>query len=490
MDKSLYLLVVLVGLLLRILTGFSPYSGESSAPKFGDYEAQRHWMEITVNLTPQQWYTVDADYWPLDYPPLTAYHEWIMGIMSWWFEPESVESYTSRGYETNSHRQIMRMSVVISDFLVYFLGAFLVSRMAPVKMRFVSFLILIVNPVAIYIDHAHFQYNTVALGFLLGAIFGIQADRPFLAAILFTCSFMFKQTFVYFAPIFLAYMLGEAIRFGGWNCVVRVAVLGAIVIGVITAIVFPIVFTPCGDSLACSSNQLSVMIQRIFPFGRGLLEDYVANVWTVLTPVLRLRNMTPLKQQLCGLGSLLGTIGGFIEVFLIVLKNPTPRVFPIALAVSAMSFYLFGWMVHEKAILLGFTAMISGLPVLKDTGKSHLIFRFMEACVLSMWRLMKIEGNQLAAYALLGVAWIASRYIGGLMCCERGWVNRGMVLMNIGAFISILFDCFVPTPGNFDYLWILANCTTCCVAFLLIWRDLIGIVKAESVPTSQKVKSN
>ena len=50
---------------------------------FGDYEAQRHWQEITVNLPIQDWYqnTTDNDlmYWGLDYPPLTAYHSWIVG---------------------------------------------------------------------------------------------------------------------------------------------------------------------------------------------------------------------------------------------------------------------------------------------------------------------------------------------------------------------------------------------------------------------------
>ena len=42
----------------------------------GDFEAQRHWMEIAVNLPPSQWYINgthnDLQYWGLDYPPLTC----------------------------------------------------------------------------------------------------------------------------------------------------------------------------------------------------------------------------------------------------------------------------------------------------------------------------------------------------------------------------------------------------------------------------------
>ena len=29
-------------------------------PTFGDYEAQRHWMEVTVNLPPSEWYIYTA----------------------------------------------------------------------------------------------------------------------------------------------------------------------------------------------------------------------------------------------------------------------------------------------------------------------------------------------------------------------------------------------------------------------------------------------
>jgi alpha-1,3-glucosyltransferase len=56
-------------------------SGESTPPMFGDYEAQRHWMELTVHLPFKQWYTYDLQYWGLDYPPLTAYVSWLCGWM-------------------------------------------------------------------------------------------------------------------------------------------------------------------------------------------------------------------------------------------------------------------------------------------------------------------------------------------------------------------------------------------------------------------------
>ncbi len=94
-DREVYIYSVLISLILRFAVGFGPYSGsylpfihifslfigEKTPPKFGDYEAQRHFMEIAVNLPIAQWYRYDPSYWGLDYPPLTAYHSWILGYM-------------------------------------------------------------------------------------------------------------------------------------------------------------------------------------------------------------------------------------------------------------------------------------------------------------------------------------------------------------------------------------------------------------------------
>lgn len=72
-------------LCMRVCIAANTYSGFNTPPMFGDYEAQRHWMEVTINLPLSDWYhsTKDNDlnYWGLDYPPLTAYHSWVCGKM-------------------------------------------------------------------------------------------------------------------------------------------------------------------------------------------------------------------------------------------------------------------------------------------------------------------------------------------------------------------------------------------------------------------------
>lgn len=94
--------VLLCGTIVRWAVALNPYSGTgfldafrvgwsvwqhcydqgcNTPPLFGDYEAQRHWMELTIHLPTNQWYTYDLQWWGLDYPPLTAFHSWLCGTM-------------------------------------------------------------------------------------------------------------------------------------------------------------------------------------------------------------------------------------------------------------------------------------------------------------------------------------------------------------------------------------------------------------------------
>ena len=77
--------IVIVAIFFRLLVGLHSYSGESKGPIFGDFEAQRHWMEITIHTPLKDWYrntgSNDLTYWGLDYPPLSAYWAYITGLV-------------------------------------------------------------------------------------------------------------------------------------------------------------------------------------------------------------------------------------------------------------------------------------------------------------------------------------------------------------------------------------------------------------------------
>ena len=79
------IVIIIVAIFFRLLVGLHSYSGEGVPPIYGDFEAQRHWMEITINVPVKDWYrntgANDLKYWGLDYPPLSAYWAYITGLV-------------------------------------------------------------------------------------------------------------------------------------------------------------------------------------------------------------------------------------------------------------------------------------------------------------------------------------------------------------------------------------------------------------------------
>jgi len=107
-KKNLIILIILVAIIFRILIGLAHIQvyqanfkfitklnkkiGINDPPQYGDYEAQRHWMELTSNTPTSEWYVAtpynNLTYWRIDYLLLTAYHRWVMGVINSIYEPE------------------------------------------------------------------------------------------------------------------------------------------------------------------------------------------------------------------------------------------------------------------------------------------------------------------------------------------------------------------------------------------------------------------
>ena len=83
-------------------------------------------MELAIYLPPEEWYTNSKlnkeKYWPLDYPPLSGYHSYILGKILEKYYPDSVVFKRSMGFENEKFKIIMRLFVLISDLLVFHLG--------------------------------------------------------------------------------------------------------------------------------------------------------------------------------------------------------------------------------------------------------------------------------------------------------------------------------------------------------------------------------
>eukprot|EP00193_Tetraselmis_chui_P020304 CAMPEP_0177771312 /NCGR_PEP_ID=MMETSP0491_2-20121128/11504_1 /TAXON_ID=63592 /ORGANISM="Tetraselmis chuii, Strain PLY429" /LENGTH=304 /DNA_ID=CAMNT_0019288811 /DNA_START=153 /DNA_END=1064 /DNA_ORIENTATION=+ len=277
------LVAMLLGLalLVRFGVGLHGYSGQGKAPMFGDYEAQRHWMELSLHTPVEEWYINTAannlSYWGLDYPPLSAYQSYVYGKVLSLVEREAFDLSTSQGYESPSSKLLMRWSVIFSDLVFTFPTALAVVRAfyrgSPSGVRIQALVAMLLQPAALLIDHGHFQYNNISLGLSAAAAASIALDWDCLGSVLFCMALNHKQMTLYFAPAFFAHLLGKSLqREGAVAKMLAVAKLGTVVLATFVLLWWPFLRKP--------STAMKVL-QRLAPVQRGLFEDYVANFWCV-----------------------------------------------------------------------------------------------------------------------------------------------------------------------------------------------------------------
>ncbi|KAL0343341.1 UNVERIFIED_CONTAM: putative dolichyl pyrophosphate Man9GlcNAc2 alpha-1,3-glucosyltransferase [Sesamum angustifolium] len=352
---------------------------------FGDYEAQRHWMEITVNLPVKDWYrnssVNDLGYWGLDYPPLTAYQSYFHGILLKFFDPASVSLFTSRGYESY-------IGALFHNCLLLWK-----TTGDRINMAWHTLMILL-NPCIILIDHGHFQYNCISLGLTLAAVAAILSDRDLVGSMLFCLALNHKQMSAYYAPAFFGYLLGKSLR--RKNPILEVLKLGFVVLGT-----FALVWWPYLHSMDASLEVHSCVIVlpgsfSLSPFERGIYEDYVANFWCATSVVVKWKRL--FSTQLLKLLSLTATVSACIPSMIQLMWSPTKRGLLQGLLNCSLSFYLFSFQVHEKSILLPL------LPASFLALEEPFIFSWlMYNALLSMFPLLRRDGLVLPYAALYGL---------------------------------------------------------------------------------------
>jgi alpha-1,3-glucosyltransferase len=357
MNPLATLVIALAALVVRCGVSLWPHSGMASPPMYGDFEAQRHWLEITRNLPVRQWYvnTTDNDlqYWGLDYPPLMAY--WSLGL-AYLAPNETVALGSSRGSESVATKAFMRGSVVAADLAFYLPAAWLAARGEAGPFAWLS-----LQPVLVLMDHGHFQYNGMSLSFSLAAVAAIAGRRECLGSALFVLSLAHKQMGLYYAPAFFFHLLFANIRRG--SAVAGVARLAATV-----AATLALVFAPflAGDGAGAA---VAAVMGRLFPWERGLFEDKVANFWCAASPVLKLKGRY-------GNGSLRTMTTAVTLVALVPVAAGmwrSRRGLTWGMAVSSLAFFLFSYQVHEKQIMYPLTALTALLPGRRLTARLQAV---------------------------------------------------------------------------------------------------------------------
>ncbi|KZS92278.1 ALG6, ALG8 glycosyltransferase [Sistotremastrum niveocremeum HHB9708] len=523
---------VLASIWIKWAIGAGGYSGRDSPPMFGDYEAQRHWMEITRHLPISKWYTYDLQYWGLDYPPLTAYHSWLCGLIGSRINPSWFSLDASRGIESPESKVFMRATVLISDLLVYIPAVTMFCNIwhkdRSRRTQHIALLSLLFHPSLILIDSGHFQYNSVMLGLALHAMNLFALGYDFIGAICFVFSLGFKQMALYYAPAIGAYLLGKCLWLRPPFGLNHFTSLAFFTTGAFLTLFLP--FLPPFSSLL--STSIFDPISRVFPFNRGLFEDKVANFWCASDVVFKWRNMRLLgRTGLLRLSTLFTAIGFAPAVYALLMTAwnrrqslrdppkttsppstlsvssaptisssnstahpPSPKIksveiappavlpkqpcatlplLPYALFTSSMSFFLFSFQVHEKSILLPLmplTLLLSGSTSDSEVWEWGILVN--NVSVFSMYPLLKKDG--------LGIQYVATTLLWNWL---MGSPKRPKSLRHASlSFVQLLslisystiilihtLDLFTSPPARYPDLYTVLNVLISTSVFGLSW---------------------
>lgn len=355
-----------------------------------DFEVHRNWLAITHNLPLKQWYIESTSQWTLDYPPFFAWFEWLLSQLV----PKTVAQDGCLDITEHSHFGyptivFQRTTVIVTEILLFVglewyiiqsitndrndsneshlkkkqnNGQDLYKSKSLAKYRaYATATSIALSPGLLIIDHIHFQYNGFMYGILVFSITAAMANRLLLSGFLFAVLLCFKHIYLYLAPAYFGYLLRAYIFKNNRLDLYAGIKLGSAVIGPFAVAIGPFVYY----------DQIPQLLSRLFPFSRGLTHAYWApNVWALYSFTDRVLSIL---YKVEAIGSTRGLVGDvnfailpdiqprltfFLTLFYQVLAVipvivwPSYDRFVACLTLCGYASFLFGWHVHEKAILL------------------------------------------------------------------------------------------------------------------------------------------
>lgn len=360
--------------------------------KSTDFEVHRNWLAITNTLPISEWYYEKTSEWTLDYPPFFAYFEWILSQVAKLVDPAMVRVFNLE-YDSWQTVYFQRTTVILTELvLVFALQSFIESTPLSSKPAAqVAALSIILSPGLMIIDHIHFQYNGFMYGILVWSLVLARCKSALLSSgLVFAALLCFKHIYLYLAPAYFVFLLRAYCL--STKSILRIRLLNCIKLGTGLASIFAAAFGPFA-----MMEQIPQMLSRLFPFSRGLCHAYWApNIWalysfsdrvlihrefiSLLTNEMSLADWCLVAPRLGlevnseAVGSVTrGLVGDtafavlpeisprtcfVLTLFFQVLplmklfKTPSWKNFVGAVTLCGYASFLFGWHVHEKAILL------------------------------------------------------------------------------------------------------------------------------------------
>lgn len=456
---------VVVGFAICVaaIVGLGAYSGFQSPPMHGDFEAQRHWMEITQHLPPKIWYFYDLQWWGLDYPPLTAYHSWLLGKIGSMIEPVWFALDASRAYESPSLKAFMRQTVLGSEAIFYLPAIFSYSMqlreifdLAVVDWA-TQLATVLLQPVLLLVDNGHFQYNSVMLGLFVFSLYFLGTRNLFMASVCFVCAMFFKQMALYYSPVIFFAILGQTTSIRQFKIdFASLVLVGCTVIGTSLILLYPFL----------EKDVLTQLVVRVFPFARGLWEDKVASLWCTLNTFIKFKQLfteDELKKY-----ALLATLIGMLPACVKAYCRPTAKVLPWCFASCSWAFFLFSFHVHEKNVLLPLMPTTLLLFTEEKTTRD-LVLWVNNVAYYSMWPLLKRDGVAWQ-YFIVGLLW--NYLFDAWRLNPAAWLHKLAIVGCYGLIAALaIVEKFnmVPMLEKYPDLWTVANITVSFGCFVYFW---------------------
>ncbi|KAG7661632.1 ALG6 [[Candida] subhashii] len=460
-------ILILTAIILRTAIGLGGHSGYATPPMFGDFEAQRHWMEITINLPLSQWYYFDLEYWGLDYPPLTAYHSYIIGLIGGFINGDWFALDSSRGIETDELRFFMRFMAIVSELIIYIPAVLSIANMLGKKFnvnrmdQIIISLVIINQAHLVLIDHGHFQFNSVMLGLFVYSVIDLAKGNLILASIWFVSCINFKQMGLYYSLFIFFYILSQLNSFS------HLISVGITVVA--TQIVYLLPF------IIHKPESILQIVHRVFPLGRGLFEDKVANFWCTTNTIIKYRDIIDPQDlpKLALLATLVATVPINILLFFKLRKKPDNIRIPgmiYGFAINSLSFYLFSFQVHEKSILVPLIPI--SLLLLIDHNDINMIQWVNNVGTFSLYPLLKKDDLIMQYFVSnLLINWL----IGPKILLKSKFPLNNIAMWSTYAMMIIyhLLDSMMDPPVRYPDLWVILNITISFIGFAYFWLWLV-----------------
>ncbi|ODN05618.1 putative dolichyl pyrophosphate Glc1Man9GlcNAc2 alpha-1,3-glucosyltransferase [Orchesella cincta] len=341
-----------------------------------DFEVHRNWLAITHSLPLDKWYYEETSEWTLDYPPFFAYFEWGLSQVAKYFD-EGMLKVQNLNHATFETILFQKLSVIVVDFLLAYavLKCFEASSvlfLTSDKQKSKSesgipletlFVLIFCNGGLFLVDQIHFQYNGFLFGIMLLSIAKMLEGKFYLSAFIFASLINFKHIFLYVAPAFGVYLLRR--KCFPPNTPLRI---GSVISSVFSFAVIGV--TVLAASFGPFYQHIPQILKRLFPFQRGLSHAYWApNVWagyntvdwflnvalkkgksSVTTGLVGEASLSVLPQVL-PLHTFILTVVCMMPALIAIWKRPTPLNFVQGVIATGWTSFMFGYHVHEKAIL-------------------------------------------------------------------------------------------------------------------------------------------